>query len=242
MANYLNPSRKLGVARILSTTPTTPVSGPALGSTGSDVSPSVFEFQFWPESLADTKAVEYAKKTVLGSSHPLYQFIHGGERSLQFTAVFSRDMAPAAQVINDGRGQTSTPTVQIDKNNVDINAAVWALRRFLYPSYGTSDLKAFPPEILKLQMDNTAIGGYTPNGAVDIMNCIMQTCNVTYHAWFPSGVPRYATVDLEFLETIQSAEPADLRYVDRLSFSEAWSKYTQRQGALAKTPIPQKNG
>jgi hypothetical protein len=246
MASHLNPFRKLGQAKILSTTPKKPVSGPVLGTTGEKVSKDILAFQFWPESLSDTKSVEYARKTVLGSSHPLYQFVNSGERELAFTAIFSRDVNPMPQIVQNGRGQTSTPTVEADKYNVDINAAVWALRRFLYPSYGESDLKAFPPEVIQLQLDNTAIGGYNKNGAVDIMSCIMGHCNVTYHAWFPDGTPRHATVDLSFFETVQSdpAEPADIRYVDRMSFASAWTKFAQKQGTLPKAPSsgPDKNG
>lgn len=238
MTRALNPTRSLGWAKIISTRPQKPTNGPALGGPGSGTGVDIFKFQFWPESLHDTKSVEYAKKTVLGSSHPLYQFIHGGERSLTFTAVFTRDRAPSLSegILNSsGVVGAIANTPFVDDYNADINATVWALRRFMYPSYGTGDLKAFPPEFIQLQMDNTAIGGYGFH-PVDIMDCIMSRCDVTYHAWFPSGAPRYITVDLEFWETIQGdqSNPADIRYVDRMSFSNAWEMYLSRQGIPRK--------
>lgn len=240
MASSLSPSRKLGQAKIISTSPKQPVSGSPLARVGVGVKIETMLFQFWPESLTDTKSVEYAKKEVLGSSHPLYQFIRGGERALSFTAVFVRDINPSGFSFIGAKSKTETATVLGDKYSVDINAAMWALRRFMYPSYATGDLKAFPPEVLQLQMDNTAIGGFNNDGAVDIMNCIMARCDFHIEAWFPDGVPRYATADMEFWETIQSdpSEPANLRYVDRMKFAAAWNKFLERQGDITREQLP----
>jgi hypothetical protein len=244
MAGFYSPSRSLGQAKIISASPQKPVSGPQSGP-GNSTSRQVFLFQFWPESLSDSKTVEYSTKAVPGGSHPLYQWVRGGERILSFTAVFSRDLNPTQQFTTlNTRGQNVTPPVAKDKYNVDINAAVWALRRFLYPSYGGSDLKAFPPEVIQLQLDNTAIGGYDTEGPVDIMNCFMTRCDVQVQSWFPDGVPRFATVDLEFHETVQSdpREPADIRYVDRMKFAAAWNRYIERQGEIARAPTYGPNG
>lgn len=219
---FFSPLRKIAQAEIISTTPVRPTNGPVLGGPGSAVASESFVFQYWPESLSDSKSVEYAEKMVPGASHPLYQFVRGGARSLGFSAIFTKDV---------NTDNPLDPAPQNDTYTRDINAAVWALRRFIYPSYGEGDLKAFPPEFLTLKLPGTALGGFNSSGPVDSLTCIMSRCDVEYRAWFPDGTPRFATVDLEFWETVQGdpREPADIRYVDRFNFSAAWTRYLNRQ-------------
>lgn len=52
---------------------------------------NALSFQYFPETLSDTKAVNYSRKNIPGGSHPLYQWISGGERIISFTAHFSCD-------------------------------------------------------------------------------------------------------------------------------------------------------
>jgi hypothetical protein len=224
LGKFFSPLRNVAKAEIWAFSPHKPVTGPVGASPGQDVTEDKFVFQYWPETLTDTKAVEYAVKQVPGGSHPLYQWVRGGERTLAFTAVFSRDANP-----------TDTDIVQqADLYNRDINAAVWALRRFLYPAYGEGDLKAFPPEFLVLNLPGTAIGGFNDNGPVTTINCLMSRCDVEYRSWFPDGTPRFVTVDLEFQEVVQGppTDPAWIRFVDRNSFAAAWNSY--KEGLLRK--------
>jgi hypothetical protein len=50
------------------------------------------KFQYYPESIADTKQVSYQPKEVPGGSLPLYQWTGSGERTISFTAVFTTDV------------------------------------------------------------------------------------------------------------------------------------------------------
>ena len=50
------------------------------------------KFQYFPESISDTKQVGYQPKEVPGGSVPLYQWTGSGERTIAFTAVFSTDV------------------------------------------------------------------------------------------------------------------------------------------------------
>lgn len=49
-------------------------------------------FQYFPESISDTKAVNYQTKEVPGASLPLYQYTGSGERTISFTAYFTTDV------------------------------------------------------------------------------------------------------------------------------------------------------
>lgn len=49
-------------------------------------------FQYFPESISDTKAINWSTKEIPGGSLPLYQYVNSGERILSFTAVFTTDV------------------------------------------------------------------------------------------------------------------------------------------------------
>lgn len=44
----------------------------------------VKEFQYNPAEWTDSRTVSYAAHNVLGISHPVYQFVNGGERIIKF--------------------------------------------------------------------------------------------------------------------------------------------------------------
>lgn len=50
------------------------------------------KFQYFPETIADTKQVGYQPKEIPGGSLPLYQWSNSGERTISFTAVFTTDV------------------------------------------------------------------------------------------------------------------------------------------------------
>lgn len=50
------------------------------------------KFQYFPETISDTKQVGYQPKEVPGGSLPLYQWSNSGERAISFTAVFTTDI------------------------------------------------------------------------------------------------------------------------------------------------------
>lgn len=55
-------------------------------------------FQYFPDSIADTKAVNYQTKEVPGGSLPLYQYINSGERQITFTAMLTTDVDHLANI------------------------------------------------------------------------------------------------------------------------------------------------
>ena len=51
-------------------------------------------FQYYPEQISDSKSPEWVRKNIPGGSHPIVNFISGGERVLSFAAVFTNDQNP----------------------------------------------------------------------------------------------------------------------------------------------------
>jgi len=142
--------------------------------------------QFFPETLADDKTVDYSQFDPPGSASPLYQWIKSGARTLSFTAVFYRE--------------SSETIAQETKYNVDLNQKVAWLRRFLYPDY-LGDGTAKPPPRIALYFPKTFLS--TLGGS--IFPAIMTRCGIAYRNWFMDGTPRLIAVELEFVECSQFA-------------------------------------
>ncbi len=161
--------------------------------------------QYWPETLTDSRGAEWNPRNIPGGSHPIYQWTHGGERRVSFTTMFTTDtrvedeQAGAEDPYADA---AANPLAGIQKGtrDMDIRAAVNWLRYFTYPFYGRgSDLRVFEPPKVILVLPNTGMGHDGSNYIV----AVMTTCDVTYEAWFPNGVPRIIEVQLEFAEVVQ---------------------------------------
>lgn len=194
---------------------------------GGNSGPPMKRLQYYPESITDSKAVNYQTKDVPGASLPLYQWVSGGERTISFTAVFTTDTDHYQANSVSGRTADDDPVSQSLSNrasaqlghlkgkgvsdyNVYIPAAITWLRRFMYPSYGLTGGIGVPttraPRKLRLTMPGTYIsrtgmsGGSSGKGGLHV---IMTQCDVTYQAVFPSGNPRIAEVELAFAETPQ---------------------------------------
>jgi hypothetical protein len=169
-------------------------------------------FQYFPESLSDTKQVNYQRKDIPGGSLPIYQWISSGERLISFTAVFTSD---TTLISNDLSLNTDLverhKTVATRRRNVDIRAAIAWLRRHTLPAYlvngsevGVPISKA--PRKLCLSLKNSGIGisgGQSFIDSEDSITCVMTQCDVTYEAFFPTGIPRIASVSLAFAQIPQ---------------------------------------
>jgi len=186
-------------------------------------------FQYWPESLQDSRSSEWNPRNIPGGSHPIYQWTHGGERRISFTSVFTTDTAPDEDILDrlDANAdfstgvQSSSPYEQManrglmsglemGKRDVDLRAVVAWLRWYTYPHYGFGDdIRAYEPAKCLLVLPNTKLG----HRGSDYIVCVMTQCDVTYEAWFPSGFPRIIEVALEFAEVIQ--EGTKVRFHDR---------------------------
>lgn len=184
-----------------------------------DASFPALRFQYFPETVQDTKAVNWANREIPGASLPIYQWVSSGERSISFTAWFTCDMdllAEAATGAEEGAARFETlVSVGEGGRNVDIRSAVAWLRYFLLPTYGKPSAVGVPvamaPRRLKLVIPGSGIGigggvaAYTHSG-LDEITCFMSQCDFTYEAFFTSGHPRCMSAQLAFTEIAQTAE------------------------------------
>jgi hypothetical protein len=175
----------------------------------------VVAFQYFPETVTDTKAVNWVAREIPGGSLPIYQWVSSGERAISFTAVFTADMdmfdvEGIPKTYNDLKSDGQLA------RNADVTAAITWLRRFMLPTYGSPGTVGVPntqaPRFMRLMLQGSGIGlsgGESqmtgPTLAPDVINCLMSQCDVTYVAMFPSGAPRVAEVQLTFLQTPQIA-------------------------------------
>jgi hypothetical protein len=136
--------------------------------------PQWLKFQYFPESVADTKAVNYQPKEVPGGSLPLYQWTGSGERTISFTAYFSTDVdhlasqgsvdfdGPMADLLGDmtlpidrtlrtmcingavEASQTRLRAAGAHERNPFIPGALIWLRRFMLPRYGENSEVGVP--------------------------------------------------------------------------------------------------
>lgn len=182
-------------------------------------------FQYWPETIQDSRGSEWSPKTIPGGSHPIYQWTNGGERRISFTAMFTTDTAPQERFLSDvnegsrpagaileagsldGSGDPYTTQQGVNLNglslgsrDVDLRAVVSWLRWYTYPYYTEGDgWKAYEPPKCLLVMPNMGLGylGY------DHVTSVLTQCDVTYEACFETGFPRLIEVSLEFAEVVQ---------------------------------------
>jgi hypothetical protein len=178
------------------------------------------EFQYWPETIDDTKGVEYNQKQIPGGSHPLLQWIAGGARELSFTAVFSRDHQadPSQGGVNAAPSDVQYREDHLTRN-VDLNAAVAWFRQHLYPGYSDNEIRVNPPSKLLLYLPNTILGP----GKLPSMECVMTKCDVGYRMWFPDGTPRLVELGLSFMETVQVG--GRVKFVGRAGLATTASTY-----------------
>jgi len=199
---------------------------------GGAESGNAIALQYWPETIQDSRASEWAPKNIPGGSHPLYQWTHGGERRLSFTAIFSTDTAPGKTTI-PGLGpddpyvaQALNPLSGIEKGvrDIDLRAVVSWLRWFTYPYYDPeSNWKAYEPPKCLLVCPSMGLGY---NGG-DSVTTVMTQCDVTYEACFEDGFPRLIEVALEFAEVVQSGK--NVRFHGRGDISEGgWARNIAR--------------
>lgn len=175
-------------------------------------------FQYYPETIQDSKPVTYQTKEIFGGSLPLYQFTSGGERTISFSVVFTCDV----DLLGSGSPTEVYQRLKAagqERRNVDIRAAIMWLRQYVLPRYEDAQVEnqlgsnsggtqlTFAPAKLLLSMPGTGIGFYGGDSGVagdDTIRCHMSQCDVTLEALFPSGLPRAATVQLAFVQEAQT--------------------------------------
>lgn len=178
-------------------------------------------FQYYPETVSDNRSVSLEDKYGLGGSHPIYQWTRGSAREIAFDAVFSADYATPA-INNATSSKDKFETIRsfvkspayatyslfvseesraTEKHQTNIIEAVKWLRQFTYPTYAQSRAQA--PKRLLLNLPNSGINHFGDPKNPDTLVVLMTRCDVVYEAFFANGVPRIATVSLQFVETIQ---------------------------------------
>lgn len=216
---------------------------------GNEMSDLQRAFQYFPNEINDSKGATYATKNIPGGSHPLYQFISGGDRTISFTAVFTSDEDPAPPDILgalqggleigmgtlgslfSGEGFGALKKSGATQHNVPVESAVIWLRSFLYPRYtketGQKLETVAPPRVVRLYLPNSGIHGATrgknPQLVVDSIDCLMMQCDVVYDCFYRNGAQRITTVNLTFNETVQTGAK-NWGFADGGAFTRAWLK------------------
>jgi hypothetical protein len=172
-----------------------------------------FVFQYFPDEISDSKPTNYQQKEVPGGSLPIYQWVNGGERLINFTATFTSDVDYLAHGESKaGEIYSRIKSAGLERRNVDIRTALVHLRNFILPSYreqsGPGTPLTYAPQKLRLLMPGSGIGMYggftgglpvTPDSVV----CFMTQCDFQFVAFFPSGLPRIVDVQLGFAQSAQ---------------------------------------
>jgi hypothetical protein len=81
---------------------------------------STRRFQYYPDSISDSKAVNWAPKEVPGGSLPMYHYTGSGERNISFTAYFTTDI----DHLLDGEGLVQNDIVALDRGWLPTSTAV----------------------------------------------------------------------------------------------------------------------
>lgn len=128
-----------------------------LDSAGTIITDTFRSFQYFPETINDSRSVNWIEKNVVGGSHPIYQWTYGSARTIEFEVVFTNEVAPPPASSAPSNASTlegaGTFVSSLAKNpvgtilsvatnsssypnySVDIPSAIAWLRAKTYPSY-----------------------------------------------------------------------------------------------------------
>lgn len=167
----------------------------------------VFPFQYFPETITDSKSSNWNEKNIPGGSHPLYQWISGGGRTISFTAVFSNEKNPEPPGgLSLGALVGSLLNSKDDIHSQNCAVAIASLRGYMYPTYADSAgssigrVKA-PPKAMLVLPGSGIVAPSSPG--IDSITCVMTQCDIVYEGFYRMGAPRLVSVQLSFSEIIQ---------------------------------------
>lgn len=210
--------------------------------------------QYFPESIKLNRSVDYATKKPLGGSHPIYQWVVGGERSLSFEAVFTAEVDEWKSPAQQAAGSSSTNSAEqiaqdvgdylknpltagaaalfgnknYGMNHINVAAGVSWLMSKTYPSYAAHNGIVKPPPVLEIYLPNAGIATYIKGMELaDVFYCIMTRCSVNYTSFFRSGAPRIAEVSMDFDETIQVGSQWGFVSKESFAYNDATLKIAQ---------------
>ena len=185
-------------------------------------------FQYFPETISDTKSAEYASNTMPGGSHPIRSWIAGGDRLLSFAAVFTRDKNPEentdiGSILSGGFELTLTGDT---KHTVDIEKRLNIARSYLLPRYTQG--VAHAPLLAQVLLPNS---GIISGGILNVKNSfigVMLQCDIVYEAFHRNGAMRHVVVNMSFAESVQTGE--EWGYTDRDEYLNALEANTPKNG------------
>lgn len=157
--------------------------------------------QYYPDTITDSKQVNYQTREVPGASLPLYQFINGGERLISFTVHLAADLDVDSSDLDalDSKG--------LSRRNSHILASLIFLRSCMHPFYeGTgSDTLTYPPPKVLLKFTGEErldlLGGVASNSPQDgAIITHLVSADIEFSAFFPSGRPRRVDVSVSFAQ------------------------------------------
>jgi hypothetical protein len=172
-------------------------------ASGKSGHPEGFRFQYFPSTITVNKSQDYAVKKPFGASLPVRQWVGGGDNPIGFTAEFSCDVDLMAKGAAAGAAlMKKLHAAGAEDFNPDIRSALAWLGNMQSPTYGPEAINTKPPPALLLVLPGSGIGlvNGDPGGAVatDSAPCVLDSMDVTYEAFFPSGLPRLVQVALSF--------------------------------------------
>lgn len=178
---------------------------------------AVLAFQWFPESVEYSSESGWSKSRVIGGNQSLVKWAGRETTPFTFSVVFSNDeelaqsrsvpgLATAAALQTLGTeflaGADPLPPFvttgdpERDRYSPDIRAAMTWLKFFTLGSY-EADGTSRPPRELILVLENSGIG----SAGEDHVRCVMDRVSFSITAWWPTGVPRYATAQMEITAT-----------------------------------------
>ena len=154
-------------------------------------------FQYHPADVSDSRQIGWNFEQIPGGSHPLVYWSSGGERTISFTAQFSRDINGNITPSDIATG--NVPEAVFDrKRNPDLRAVAKWLDWYSYPLYVKNGRSMSPPTLL-LVLPGLQLGFY---GDDDIL-CVLTSCEKQYKDFWPDGSPRRMDASLSFVEIVQ---------------------------------------
>lgn len=170
-------------------------------------------FQYFPESIVDSRENEVSMIRVPSLSNPIPTFIAPTERTISFKVVFSQERWEGRDI----------PLERWDKYNFDVATAIQSIRAFTYPIGMGEPNIGITPIPLRLILPGTKIGINE-----DAITCILKGYDVEYVAFHPDGQPRLANMTLTFVEVL----PSLARNITLSSFTMAHAIMKNRIGGV----------
>jgi hypothetical protein len=171
---------------------------------------SIF-FQFFPESISDSRSVNIGEVSMPLMPNPLPGLVSSSPRNISFEAVFAQEKWA-------GEGNDN---FKWDKHNFNVGIALQVLRSFCYPMGAYTPL----PQPLMLNLPGTRIGIDQAETRGDTVFCLLKDYNATRKAFFPDGSIRVASVHLSFQEFSVLGGGPGLGITAVEDFASAYSTY-----------------